>query len=206
MNLIPPIGASGLYRLAQPYASQINLNISYTTMAVRKISDIVALGVDPFVAFYEPYGLTKQQYEQDANSGVCIVSLQSNSGVWVYVPSSFIEAYPQVNGVPYISVALMVHLGALPDSLNLNYVRNTIVDTVAATLGVTPEVQTVVTSPKTLVSQDNHMAAENARQVNISSNTTNYSAALKYQEENAALRARITQLEAYILENMPSQV
>lgn len=205
MNLIPPIGASGLYRLAQPYASQINLNISYTTMAVRKISDITALGKDPFVAFYEPYGLTEQQYEQDANSGVCIVSLQSNSGVWVYVPSSFIEAYPEVNGVPYISVALMVHLGALPDSLNLSYVRNTVRDTVMATLGITPDVQTVVTSAKTLIGQDNHMAAENARQANISSNTTDYSNALKYQDDNTALRSRITQLEAYILENMPPE-
>lgn len=203
MNLIPPIGASGLYKLIAPYSTMINTNISYTCMAVRKLSDIIAMGKDPFKTYYEPYGLTDTQYESDLNSGVCIVSLQSSSGIWAYVPSSYIESYPQVNGVPYTSIALMVHLGALPDSLNLNYVVNTVKDVVTSVLGVAPEVQTVVTSPTSMISQDNHMAAEAARQQQIDSNTTTYSAAQQSSNENAQLRARITQLEAYILENMP---
>lgn len=203
MNLIPPIGASGLYKLIAPYSTMINTNISYTCMAVRKLSDIIAMGKDPFKTYYEPYGLTDTQYESDLNSGVCIVSLQSSSGIWAYVPSSYIESYPQVNGVPYTSIALMVHLGALPDNLNLNYVVNTVKDVVTSVLGVAPEVQTVVTSPTSMISQDNHMAAEAARQQQIDSNTTTYSAAQQSSNENAQLRARITQLEAYILENMP---
>ena len=203
MNLIPPIGAAGLYKLSAPYNTTVNLNISYACMAVRKISDIIALGMDAFKTYYEPYGIDKTTYENDLTSGVCIVSLQSNGGLWVYVPSSFIESYPQVNGVSYASMAMMVHLGALPDSLNLGFLRNTVSDVVKATLGVIPDVQMVVTSPKTLVSQDNHMAAETARLQSVSNNTTDYSSSQKYQDENAQLRARITQLEAYIIENMP---
>lgn len=203
MNLIPPIGASGLYKLIAPYNTMINTNISYTCMAVRKLSDIIAMGKDPFKTYYEPYGLTDTQYQNDLNSGVCIVSLQSNSGVWGYVPSSFIESYPQVNGVSYTSLALMVHLGALPDSLNLSYLTNTVKDIVTSVLGVQPEVQTVATSPSSMISQDNHIAAETARQQQVASNTTTYAASQKNSDENAQLRARITQLEAYILENMP---
>lgn len=203
MNLIPPIGASGLYKLVAPFNTMINTNISYTCMAVRKLSDIIAMGKDPFKTYYEPYSLTETQYQNDLNSGVCMVSLQSSSGVWAYVPSSFIESYPQVNGVPYTSVALMVHLGALPDNLNLSYLVNTVKDVVTSVLGVVPEVQSVITSPTSMISQDNHIAAETARQQQIESNTTTYSAAQKSTDENAQLRARITQLEAYILENMP---
>ncbi len=204
MNLIPPIGASGLYRLTEPFHSQINLNISYTCMAVRKISDIHATGVDPYKAYYEPYGIPESTYINDSASGTCIVSLQSNNGVWAYVPSSYIQSYPQANGIPYSGVALMVHLGALPDSLNLSYLTNRIADTVTATLGVVPQaVQTVITTPKTLVSQDNHGIAEAARQQNITSNTTDYSRGQQTENENMALRARIAQLEAYIVNNRP---
>lgn len=202
MNLIPPIGASGLYRLSEPFLSQINLNISYTCMAVRKISDVQAMGVDPYKAYYEPYGIPESTFKNDSGSGVCIVSLQSNNGIWVYVPSSFIESYPQVNGIAYSGVALMIHLGALPDSLNLSYLKNTIKDVVTATLGVVPQtVQTVITTPKSLISQDNHLAAENARQQNITTNTTDYAKGQQYENDNMALRARIAQLEAYIINN-----
>lgn len=199
MNLIPPIGATGLYKLSNPFASIINTNISYTCMAVRKLSDVSAMGIDPFKVYYEPYGLTQQAYEEDLLNGICIISLQSNSGIWAYVPSSYLQGYPEVNGVPYASVALMVHLGALPDSLNLDYLKNKVKDDVQALLGVQPNVQTVVTSARTLVSQDNHRAAEQARQNNIETNQTDYSSIVALQSANAELRAKIAQLEAYIL-------
>ncbi len=204
MNLIPPIGASGLYRLGQPFDTKVNLNIGYTCMAVRKISDIQALGIDPYAAYYEPYDIPEAKYKEDAASGVCIISLQSGGGIWVYVPSSYIESYPQLNGVPYVGVALMLHLGALPDSLNLTYIKTLVNDVVSASLGVVPQdVQTIVTTPKTLVSQDNHMAAESTRQQNITNNTTDYARLQQYANENAELRSRIAHLERYILTNMP---
>ncbi len=195
MNLIPPIGAAGLYKLSAPFSNVVNLNISYSCMAVRKISDIQATGVNPYDAYYKPYDIAESVFQSDANSGVCIISLQSQSGLWVYVPSSFIEAYPQLNGIPYVGVALMMHLGALPDSLNLAYLKNTLSEVITANLGVAPQdIQTVITTAKTMVSQDNHISAENARQANIGNSNTDYSRVQQYQNTINELQAKVTQL------------
>lgn len=198
MNLIPPIGASGLFKLTHPFNTAINLNISYTCMAVRKLSEVSALGSNAFKLYYEPFGLTQTDHDNDLAAGVCIVSLQSNNGIWAYVPSSYIESYPQVNGVSYTGVALMVDLGALPDALNLDYVKNAIKDQVTAIVGVNAIVTAVTTTPKTLISQDNHMAAENARQQNITNNVTDYSKNQSLNDMVVQMRTRITQLEEYI--------
>jgi hypothetical protein len=58
MSLTPPIGASGIFRLSSPYASLLQSNVSYTCDAVRKMADIIVLGIDPHAEYYAEHGLT----------------------------------------------------------------------------------------------------------------------------------------------------
>lgn len=201
MNLIPPINATGIYSLSAPFSTNYNMNLSYNCIAVRKIEDIIKLGIDPFVTYYSPSNITKERYEADLLEDVCIVTLESESGDHIYVPTTFIVSYPNVNGVPYNNVALMLYLGALPDSMNLDYVKTKLISDVVGILGITPTVETVVTSEKTLLSHDNHQVAETARKAQISITNTEYAENMRLREQVQKLTSQIVQLETHILSN-----
>lgn len=201
-GLIPPIGATGLYKLAPPFKDRIDVNISYSCMAIRKLSDYNAVGMDPYKLYYEPNGISRVQYEIELGSGVCIVSLQSTSGIWEYVPSSYILAYPDSNGVSYLGMALMLSIGAVPESMDLSALSHILEDTTESVIGIRPTIKEVATTQKQYISQENHLAAETARLANMTSVVTNHGKAVALERDNLRLRDKINQLEQFILARM----
>lgn len=201
MGMIPPLSATGLYRVSAPFDSVLLSNRSYTCMAIRRLSDFIGLGVDPYDTYYKPLNIDEAKYKTDYANNECIISLQSTDGSWVYVPSSYILSYPELNGIPYSRVGLFADLGALPDSLDLTYAKAKVADVLAALLGIPVSVSTVVTSARTLISQNDHLTAEATRLQNVTQNDTDYSEVFRLQNEIEMLRARNMQLEAYIAQN-----
>lgn len=203
MSLTPPIGASGIFRLGGPYAALLQTNVSYTCDAVRKMADIIVLGIDPHAEFYAEHGLTYQQYQNDLKNSECIVSLRSNGGHWVYVPTSYILSYPDMGGIPYTALVLGINIGAVPNYLDLSVIKQRIVDLVRETIGVTSTVAQVAISPTKKLPQADHNAIEANRVANITSTRTDRALYLEAVAQRDALALKIQQLEAYIAANLP---
>jgi hypothetical protein len=198
MALIPPVGTSGIFKLAAPFSTLLQANMSYRCDAVRRIADFLEVGYDPYEEIYVPSGLTKSVYDLDLQNQVCIVSLVSTGGHWVYVPSTYIVAYPDINGVPYTVMVLGLELGAIPNYRDLTGLKQAIANLTRDTIGVMPTVREVAISAVQKLSQADHDALENARVLSINNSQTDRAKLLAAQTELAALRQQYSALEEYV--------
>lgn len=198
---MPPIGASGVYKLAAPFQNKLLPNTSYRCEAVRRIADLVEQGIDPYEEFYQPNGLSRESYDRDVSQNAAMCSLVSQNDHWLYVPSSYIQSYPNVNGIPYSSIILGVSIGPIPNYMDLAGLRAALSNVVQDSIGVTPEIKSVVVSPVTNLSQQDHDSIEATRQSRISNTRTDRARAIKAEAENQQLRLQIRQLEDYIRAN-----
>lgn len=201
-NLIPSIGAKGTYSLRSPYDVLIK-DSTYTCVAIRRLSNFVGTAKDPKRLYYDPYQPDDVAWEQDSNDPeVCIVSLRSDSGHVLEIPSTFILSYPNLNGVPYTVKVLAINLGAIPDSLDLSNLYTEIKNLVRDTVGIESEVKSVAISDTKLKSKEDHDALESARVDLIVSSQTERARRLELERQNQALRDNILALETYIKDNL----
>ncbi len=201
-NPLPDIGAIGIYRLAAPFDTQILANTMYTCRAIKRFGEVASLGVDPFKTYYQPLGLTEAKYKADDALGACIVSLQAGSGNWIYVPSTYILAFPSVNGVKYNVTIMGVALGGIPDSLSLEPLKTAMSDLVYASLGLRPSFKAVIVSEPSMIPTDDHLKLEQARVANITITEPARTTILRLQQENAALAYKLSQAEEWIKNNI----
>lgn len=204
MALIPPIGTAGIYKLQSPFDVLLQPNTSYRTDSARRVSDFLELGVDPFEEFYQKNGLAKETYDADVTNQVVIVGLVSGAGHWVYVPSTYIVAYPDLNGVPYAVTVLGLELGAIPTYLDLSGLKTALANLVRDTIGVTPTPKEVVISAVSKLSQQDHDALEAGRAVLITNTTTDRAKYLALQTQYATLQQQYQALEDYVKTKLPS--
>lgn len=199
-DMLPLIGAKGIYKLSVPFDKDLLGNdVMYTCIAIRQLRDVTADGGDPFNDYYVPKNLDGSVYARDLANNVSIVTLQAEDNSVVRVPSSYLAAYPDGGGVPYRVMILSINLGAVPDSLDLSPISAKIASDVKNIVGVDSTVRAVAVSNTRLLDTATAQNMENARQANITDNTTDYS---KYQqavaERDAALQ-KVNELENYIL-------
>lgn len=198
MALIPPVGTSGIYKLDVPFAAQLQPNMAYRCDAIRRLSDFLEIGVDPFVEFYQKYGIAKEKYDSDVMNQVCIISLVSTSGHFVYVPSTYVLAYPDINGVAYTVMVLGLELGAIPNYKDLTGLKQALSNLTRDTIGVTPIIKEVAVSAVSKLSQADADALEAARQLLINNSQTDRAKLLAMQQQYALLQQQYAQLEAYV--------
>lgn len=188
MALLPPIGTAGIYDLNSPFASKLQPNISYRCESIRRFSDMLQLGEDPYELHYSPNGLSLEIYNNDALNSTCIVSLQSASGHWVHVPSTYIRSFPNVNGVPYRAMVLGVEIGPVPEHQKLETLKAAISDIVRDNFGVTPSIKEVAISSTQNFSQRDHEILEQQRAAQIVNSPTYKSKYLALQKQFEALQ------------------
>ena len=205
-NLIPELTANGVYTLTAPFNAVLKANAAYTCISIRQLEDIIARGEDPYTQYYVPREQTSgdllPQYNADLGNGVCIITLQASSGAVVYVPSSFIASYPSKGGVPYTNLMMAVDLGAMPDYVDLTFLKQQIANLVKTTVGLTSVlIQTVVVSPMTNISAADHTRAEAARLANITNTNTPESQVIALTKQLQALQTQYANLEAFVQAN-----
>lgn len=195
---LPDIGATGNYYLKAPYDTLVKAGVSYTCKAIRKLSSFIAEGQDPFSFYYESVGLDETTFQADVDAGVSIVSLQTDGGEWLHIPSNYITRFPNMNGIVYRAMMLGVSLGAIPDTMNLEALKTSVNNLVYDTLGITPVIKEVVISVPSIVSKTDHDLIEQARIAKTKIKMSDTGLLAKANQDLATARAKIVELENYI--------
>lgn len=202
--MIPKLGASGIFTLDSPFAERMLPDTEYTCVAIQMFVELIDIGVEPYEEYYEPFKIEKQEYDEDVENGVAMITLRSSQGVFMRVPDSYIQGVPNANGLPYHAALLSVDLGVIPSNLDLTSLMDTIRQVTEDYIGIQDiQVQEVAVSDTTLVSAPDHDRLEAARKANITVFESDRSKAIRLADVNAALQQRIGELEDYIKSTLP---
>jgi hypothetical protein len=200
-SITPNIGAQGVYTLAAPFAALVIPNITYTCRAIRKLEDIIGSGEDPYETYYKPFNLSKEDFLRNLNNNDCIVSLQSSAANWIYVPSSYILAYPSGAGVKYQAMMIGVSLGTIPSSINLSNLETEIKDLVYHSLGVEATTKQVVVSADLLIDNDTSETLETIRNNRKVIKESSALTIARQASEITTLQTKLSELERFITTN-----
>lgn len=195
----PPLYATGKWVLQAPFT--VDSNTVYVCKAIRSFDDIKAQGIDPYVTYYQPLGLTVDDFKADVANLANIVTLMSETAPVVYVPDSYIVSYPDTTMIPYRHVVLSVSLGAVPDTLVLDDFLDKVEQTAMASLGLEVNVRAHQAGVLTEgVDQRTHQSLERVRLLRINTNETELAKHRRTLEELERLREQNRLLEAVIVE------
>lgn len=200
-EILPNIGASGTWSLKPPFNDKLVANLAYSCKAIRKLSEVVATGMDAKAEFYDKYDLGDDTYNLDVKNDISIITLVSSEGNWLFVPSSYLNGWPSSDTVPYAVVGMLLNLGALPNTIDPSFLSEKVSNVVQANLGHTPEIKFATLSETTNKTWSDHESLEQARQTLISDSNTDYVRRVKAEADLAAAQAHIQALEQYIVDN-----
>lgn len=198
-KMTPPLHTSGRYTLKHPWITKADA--LYSCMAIRDFADLQQRGIDLFTEFYEPVGLSQADLQADLDAGASLITLMSETEPVIRVPDTYILSYPNLNHVTYNHVVLSLSLGALPDFLSLEFLKDQVTNAVSDTLGVTPEVLEHIAPSVGVVTPEEHERLEVARLSAIKTRTTEYAQKLTLQRQNERLMIQIKALEKIVMDN-----
>ncbi len=203
-QLTPPMNARGTYQLTQPWIAPAQ--VIYTCKAIRSFTDIYDDGVDVYATYYQPVGLTQAQFQLDVVANANIITLIADSSdpntlfggsYIIYVPDTYILAYPSTSNVPYSRMALCVDLGPLPDYVDLTALQAQVTNTVSDTIGVVAPNLNIYTykAPSTgTVTGTQNNVLEAARLAAVTNRTTDYALNKQLTTQIANLQQQISTL------------
>ena len=196
--VLPTVGAKGYFKLSAPFNSDILEGQPYTCRSVRTIDEYFSNGESPKETIYAPKGLPDLEFDQDFQEGNPIVGLETDGGHWVYVPSRYISGFPDVSGVAYHGLSLVVSLPALPVSRDLTSLKADIAAVVTNHLGIAPLVNEVITSKPVLVPVDDHVVLMAQREATRLSSVDSIATMEFLRQQNAILAQQVQTLTAYL--------
>ncbi|MBN22494.1 MAG: hypothetical protein CL678_14515 [Bdellovibrionaceae bacterium] len=200
------MNATGRYTLLEPWVA--DSSTIYSCKAIRSFDDIYKTGVDVFKSYYEPLGLTREDVEEGRQAGANIVTLMSRSvglaneqvGV-IYVPDTHIVSYPDMSSYRYNHVVLSISLGAIPDYIQLDLLKDEMVAAASDVIGVESEVKVHVAESSGSVTPEEHDVWVAAREQAIANRGSEYGRILELQQQLQALQVKYDTLEQYVLDN-----
>ncbi len=195
-SVIPQIGLKGRWEVKAPFF--VTPGTLYELGAIRSFVDLENNSINVFETFYGTAGLTKDITERDRRAGVMILSLLSDTQGPIYIPSSYVTAYPALDSKAYHHVVLSASLGALPVTLSLDFLVTQVAKVISDTIGVVPTINLGVVPLLSVVSPEDHETNEAKREAAIANRTTDYARLLEEQRKNALLSQRLTVAESSI--------
>lgn len=196
-NLILSIGVEGSFELSPPFTNNIQAKAKYTIRSIRTMGDIIAAGDNP-QELYTTNQVPEAEYIRDLQADVCIIGLQSTSGDWVYVPQSYIVTLPNIEGVSYRPLAVVVALGMVSDETELINVTTAIERIVFEQLGVKTTTVITAVGASELVSAADDARIKVTRSERINYNESEAAHFTRLNKENAELRSKLQMLNDYI--------
>lgn len=198
---VPPLNIAGKWSLKAPFTASVVPNLIYTCISVRTFSDLESSGVDVLEDLYIPRTLTNDDYLSDKRNGAVIVTLEATTGNTISVPNSYINAAPDIGGVPYQSVILAISLSLLPESADLSNIKAKIETDVKDLIGVDSEVKEIIAGGRMALTKEQAALAESSRQQNIATSTTDYARYLEFKTKYERSQEQVAALSAYIIAN-----
>lgn len=196
----PPIYATGQWKVIAPFT--VDSQTTYTCKAVRSIEDLEARGVDPFTSFYQPYDITKADYDNDVKNLVNIVTLMSPTAATLYIPDTYIASYPDTTMMPYSHVVISASLGAVPDTLTLDDTLERVNEVVKESTGIDTQARVHIAGVMTQgVDFTTHLSLENQRLQRIKDNQSLYAQLNEKDNRIQQLNQQIQLLEEIIVDN-----
>lgn len=199
--LTPPVHCAGIFSLIAPFT--VSLTTVYTVDAVETFRELKADRVDIYVRYYQPRGLTINDYTIDDKLNASIVTLRAGDGSLIEVPDTYIASYPGDSGADHKHLVLIADLGLIPDYMDVNYITGDVKDVLTQNLGVVSDVYMAVAPVNTKLTYSQHIQSERQRRGNVSVHVSKDEQIANLLAQVEALRKRNDQLEQLVINAQP---
>jgi len=194
---IPPINVRGLFNFKEPFAT---LEDKYFTVSgTVSIRTLVGQGKDILNDIYLTNGLTQEDYNTDLAANVIIVTLITDRGAQLTLPSQYLLTLPEINTVDYQHVVLGVSLGNIPVAMPLTYLKEQLASITSETVGITPTINEFIVPTEGTVSLDTHTALEEARTLGLGQVVTARGQLDKANAAVVSLQEKVTLLQQALI-------
>ncbi len=195
-NIIPPCNTVGIWKVKLPYS--VKASLPYWLIAVRMFEDITKIGVDVYKAYYEPYIKNGElipgtgntfNFDDEIKAGARILTLKSEDGQVLYIPSTFVETFPSTDIVLYRPMIVSINMGIFREDMDYSLLLQALEETCKANTGVDNVQVAIHAGPSTDgLSVSDMEALEIARQNKMANTETNIEKVVRLEKENAQLR------------------
>ena len=201
--MTPNIGDTGKFTVAAPFVNDLYFTRSLEVLSLTGFAALVNDGKEPFSLYYEPHGLTTSDYKRDIANKESIVTFASKNGEQYSLPSSYILAIPQGSGEEYVKVSIVTQLPYVWRKLAFNHCLDTLRESVAQSIGVTPvNIDLVAIGEPIFRDENEHAIVEAERSAIQQEASNNYLVELaNLREQVVTLRNQVTILEKFIVDN-----
>lgn len=197
-NIIPTPGIKGRWTVKDPFS--VKIGTLYTLGAVRSFTDIENNGTNVYETYYATTTpqLSLADYKKDRKDGAWLLTLMSDTDAPIYIPSTYILTYPNLDSIPYHHVVISGSVGAIPVNLDLDHLITQLAAVFSDTIGIVPELHIGVVPLTSVVTPEQHATNEAKREAAISNRTTDYARLVEEQRKNTLIQQRLTIAEKII--------
>lgn len=197
--LTPPTHCAGIFSLIPPFSA--GLSTVYRVDAIETFRELKADRVDIFVRYYQPKGLTVNDFTTDEKLNASIVTLRAGDGSLIEVPDTYIASYPGDSGAEHKHLVLIADMGLVPDYMDVNYITGDVKDVLTQNLGVVSDVYLAIAPVNTQLTYQQHIQNERQRRGNVSVHVSKDEQIASLLAQVEALRKRNDQLEQLVIAN-----
>lgn len=174
-------------------------NGTYRLVKLMSYDEYLNDGGDLLTDFFEPNGKTDTELNADLNKikASKIMKLidpadTSTDPVATFAPLCYLESSPDYHIQKYTKFGVLAYVGTTRDPSDLDYMKDSLVEQIEATLGITPDPKFVAVGEEWLT--DTEYAEIVASRDETKKKTTNYFS------ENKRLQAKVSSLQTIIKE------
>jgi hypothetical protein len=193
----PPINVVGSFVVRAPFTTAPGA--IYKCESIRGFEALDSEGVDIYDAFYKPFGLTEEQYNNDRINSIDIVTLMSLTAATIVLPSSYIVSFPTAEVIPYQHHFLVFDLGILNEDFDLKGVADYCKQALDASIGINVAYRTVTHPITEFIDPSRHEQLMRARIANQQIPDSHYKQNQILKTTERALRQQISILETELL-------
>jgi len=203
-RITPPIGTRGRFTLRDPFT--ITNSAVFECKSIRSVRELENDFRNVYEEFYEPYEIDRATYQEDVRQGVLIVSLFGRDIVTgelivVHVPDTYILGYPNADTIKYHRVVISVDLGLLPETVDVDHVRQVIAADANAIIGKDAATEIFLGEYDGEISRDDHLTLEASRSANIELKETDRAKYLEQVRVNQELKRQLSVFQHIIIDN-----
>jgi len=200
---IPSVGAKGKFKFGTPYDKLTNAEQVYTVVSVDSILNLVNSGKDPLVGIYKLVGRTENDYNNDLNNKVVIITFSTGGKEIFSIPANKILSTPILDGYIYRQMQIVVPLGLMPITEDYKPLLKDLKNLIWNRLGVNSVPVTMYTSAESMVTEQKNIEIINMRNSRILSKETDSQKFKALQIEYAKLAEEFNVLVKYVEDNIP---